>query len=121
MIEMLVGLYVTNDSDYSKYREGMSPLLKSIGGGFGYDFKIAEVLKNESENKINRVFTIYFPDEEKMNSFFLDKKYLDFKDRFFVNSVTSTTIIATYNKWIIKASITLKNFTSTSISPSFIF
>jgi uncharacterized protein (DUF1330 family) len=73
MIEMLVGLYVTNDSDYSKYREGMTPILQSMAGGFGYDFKIAEVLKNESGNKINRVFTIYFPNEEKMNSFFSDQ------------------------------------------------
>jgi len=98
MIEMLVGLYVTDDSNYSKYREGMTPILKAIGGGFGYDFKVSEVLKSESEKKINRVFTIYFPNEEKMNSFFSDEKYLDFKEKFFTSSVASTTIISTYSR-----------------------
>lgn len=43
MIEMLVGLNITNDDNYTKYREGMTPILESIGGGFNYDFKIAEV------------------------------------------------------------------------------
>lgn len=98
MIEMLVGLNVTNDADYSQYRKGMTPILNSIGGGFGYDFVIEKVLKSESENRINRVFTIYFPNEEKMNLFFSDIEYLKIKDQFFANSVESTTIIATYNK-----------------------
>ena len=98
MIEMLVGLFVTNDSEYTKYREGMTPILKSIGGDFGYDFKISEVLKNESKNKINRVFTIYFPNEEKMNTFFSNKEYLIVKDKYFNNSVDSTTILSTYNR-----------------------
>ena len=98
MIEMLVGLNVINDSDYTKYREGMTPILKSIGGGFGYDFKIAEVLKSESGNIINRVFTIYFPSEEELNSFFSNSEYLKFKEQFFTSSVASTTIISTYNK-----------------------
>lgn len=98
MIEMLVGLNVTNDSEYSKYREGMTPILNSIGGGFGYDFQIAEVLKSESKNKINRVFTIYFPNKEKMDSFFSDADYLKIKKQFFANSVQSTTIISTYDK-----------------------
>ena len=98
MIEILVGLYVTDDSSYSKYREGMTPMLNSIGGGFGHDFKIAEVLKNESEKKINRVFTIYFPDEEKKNSFFSNGEYLSIKDKYFTSAVESTTIIATYDR-----------------------
>ena len=97
MIEMLVGLNVINDAEYAKYREGMTPILDSIAGGFGYDFKIAEVLKSTTENKINRVFTIFFPSEEKMNSFFTNKEYLKIKETHFSNSVESTTIISTYN------------------------
>ena len=95
---MLVGLNITNDTEYTKYREAMTPILKSMGGGFGYDFKIAEVLKSESVNKINRVFTIFFPNEEKMNSFFSDSNYLKIKEQFFANSVGETTIISTYEK-----------------------
>ncbi len=106
MIEMLVGLDVTNDFNYTDYREGIAPILESVGGGYGYDFKIAEVLKSESKDNINRVFTIYFPNEKAMDSFFTNKDYLEFKDKFFTNSVASTTIIATYkgeqNKWNLK-------------------
>ena len=98
MIEILVGLNITDKTGYTKYREGMTPLLESVGGGFRYDFLISEVLKSETENKINRIFAIYFPSEEIMNSFFSDKRYLSFKEEFFVNSVESTTIISTYNR-----------------------
>mgnify|MGYP003639358414 CR=1 FL=1 len=98
MIEMLVGLHVTNEVDYAKYREGMTPILESFGGGFDYDFKISEVLKSQSSSHINRVFTIFFPDKNTMDLFFIDKDYLRFKDKFFTNAVESTTIMATYEK-----------------------
>ncbi len=68
--EMLLGLHVTNDKVYQDYREKMTPLLVECGGGFGYDFKISEVLKSQTDKEINRVFTIYFPDQEAMEQFF---------------------------------------------------
>jgi uncharacterized protein (DUF1330 family) len=68
-IETLVGLYVTDDDLYQKYREGMLPILQTYGGGFGYDFKVSEVLKSEVEEPINRVFTIFFENEDAMNTF----------------------------------------------------
>jgi len=46
-MEYLIGLYVTDDEMYKKYRTAMYPLLQKYGGDFGYDFKIAEVLKSE--------------------------------------------------------------------------
>ena len=52
-IETLVGLYVTDDDSYQKYHEGMFPILQSYGGGFGYDFKVSEVLKTEVDSPIN--------------------------------------------------------------------
>ena len=66
--EMLVGLHVTNDEMYQTYREKMTPVLVECGGGFGYDFRIAEVLKSQTDQEINRVFTIYFPDKEAMHA-----------------------------------------------------
>lgn len=98
MIEMLIGLNVTNEEGYSSYRAGMTPLLEAAGGGFGYDFKIAETLKSETDEKINRVFTIYFPSPDVMNSFFTDPGYLNIKKEHFEGAVASTTIMKTYKR-----------------------
>lgn len=97
-VERLVGLLVTDDEKYQLYREGMLPLLKEHGGGFGYDFKISEVLKSEVDEPINRVFTIFFRDEESMNSFFSNEEYLKVRQQYFDASVSAATVIATYTK-----------------------
>lgn len=95
-VESLVGLNVIDDAMYQSYRDKMTPILNSYGGGFGYDFKISEVLKSKTEAPINRVFTIFFPDEDSMNSFFSNDAYLKVKQRYFDAAVTDTTILATY-------------------------
>lgn len=94
--EILVGLEVYNKLEYWKYRETMSPILLTYGGKFGYDFEVSKTLVPESDNKINRVFTINFPTIEKLDSFFLDQKYISVKMKYFDNSVKSSTIIASY-------------------------
>ena len=94
--EMLVGLNVINDLEYQKYREGMMPILKNYKGEFGYDFKVSEVLKSETDNNINRVFTIRFSDKDNMDAFFANEDYIKVKERYFKGSVESTTIIASY-------------------------
>ncbi len=96
--EMLVGLHVTNDEMYQTYREKMTPVLVECGGGFGYDFRIAEVLKSQADHEINRVFTIYFPDKEAMRQFFSAESYKAIKAEFFEPSVASRTLIAEYNR-----------------------
>ena len=96
--ERLVGLHVTNDEVYRDYREKMTPILVECGGGFGYDFKISEVLKSQTDNEINRVFTIYLPDEEAMQQFFSAQSYRAIRAKFFDSSVASTTLIAEYNR-----------------------
>jgi uncharacterized protein (DUF1330 family) len=96
--EILVGLNVLDDELYSQYRIAMKPILRRIGGDFGYDFKIAEVLLSVVSEKINRVFTIRFPSKLDMESFFSDEEYLKIKGRFFVQSVGDTTIISSYEK-----------------------
>ena len=98
-IEMLVGVNVIDDEAYQKYRDEMAPILKSYGGGFNYDFKVSEVLRSTTKNPINRIFTIYFPDEDSKNSFFSNEEYLQIKQKHFETSVTDTTIIATYKPW----------------------
>jgi len=97
MIEVLVALNVIDNEQYDSYRAGMTPILKAYGGGFSYDFEIKKVLKSRTKAPINRVFTIFFENEENMNSFFSDEQYLQIKEKYFEESVTDTTIIATYN------------------------
>ncbi len=96
--EILVGLNVIDDLKYNDYRSAMKPILSSYNGRFGYDFKVSEVLISEDSNDINRVFTINFSDQNKMESFFSDKEYLAVKEKYFVESVASTTIISSYDK-----------------------
>ena len=98
MYEMLVGLDVIDDQVYQRYRQAMRPILESYGGEFGYDFRVSEVLKNESEEDINRVFTIRFPTEKAQESFFADTDYQAVKAEFFDASVKSINIIAGYSK-----------------------
>ena len=97
-IETLVGLYVTDDDLYQKYREGMLPILQTYGGGFGYDFKVSEVLRSEVEEPINRVFTIFFENEDAMNTFFTNEKYIELRNKYFEPSVSATTIISKYER-----------------------
>jgi len=97
-IERLVGLFVTDDKLYQKYREGMLPILQSYGGGFGYDFKVSEVLKTEVEAPINRVFTIFFDNEDSMNAFFANEEYLEVRKKYFEPAVKATTTISKYER-----------------------
>ncbi len=94
--ERIMGLEVSNDEEYQKYRENMIPILHSFGGRFGYDFKVSEVLKSKTQSPINRVFTIDFPSREVMDNFFSDPSYLEVKNKYFTESVNSVTTIAMY-------------------------
>jgi len=96
--ERVMGIYVSDDDEYQRYREGMAPILCSFGGSFGYDFKVSEVLLSKTDDKINRVFTIEFPNKELMDKFFTNPEYLNIKKRHFDNSVTSKTTISLHEK-----------------------
>jgi len=69
MIEILVGLNVTDEQGYRNYRDKMKPLLNKMGGGFRYDFIISEECNLDiserfkvkmDKNTINRLFIIFF-------------------------------------------------------------
>jgi len=96
--ERIMGIHVTDDEEYQRYREGMLPILHSFGGSFGFDFKISQVLLSKTDDKINRVFTIDFPDKEIMDSFFSDPEYLEIQKKHFIKSVSSKTIISIHEK-----------------------
>ena len=94
--EMLVGLEVIDDLVYQQYREAMTPILLEYGGEFGYDFTISNVLKTQTSDRINRLFTIRFMDAKSRDAFFSNPQYLLIKQQFFSASVASTTIISDY-------------------------
>jgi uncharacterized protein (DUF1330 family) len=96
--EILVGLNVLDEHTYEDYRVAMKPILCVYEGYFGYDFRVSEVLISEGNTDINRVFTINFISKINMDAFFSDPQYLIIKDKFFVKSVGSATIIASYDK-----------------------
>ncbi|PKA23598.1 DUF1330 domain-containing protein [Leptospira levettii] len=98
--ESIVGLHIKDETLYSEYRNAMKGLLEQYEGGFRYDFKIAETLKSETENPINRVFLIYFKNQERKLSFFADPEYQKIREKYFVPSVASTTQIATYERYM---------------------
>lgn len=92
----LVGLEVVDDEGYRRYRAGMTPILERFGGRFGYDFVIAEVLRSEVAEPINRVFTLVFPDREVMAAFFADPDYRRVRAEHFESSVGHVTRIAEF-------------------------
>ncbi|VAV84063.1 hypothetical protein MNBD_DELTA01-706 [hydrothermal vent metagenome] len=96
--EIIVGLEVTDDKKYSAYREAIAPLLNRHSGGFSYDFKISEVLKNQEDRPINRVFLLRFEDKAGMDAFFSNPEYKKIKAELFENSVKAITIIAGYER-----------------------
>ena len=98
MFERIMGLNVIDDDAYAKYREGMTPILHSYNADFGYDFIVSKVLKSKATNNINRVFTIDFPSESVMNSFFEDVDYIAIKKKYLDHAVDSKTVISMHEK-----------------------
>lgn len=97
MFNRLVGLNVSNEEGYERYRNLMRPILESYGGSFRYDFKVSDVYKTEAEHVINRVFIIAFPNQAASEKFFNDERYLEVRREFFVPSVSGATIISQYH------------------------
>src|SRR5262245_66024727 len=96
--ETLVGLHVTDEASYRKYRAGMTPLLEACGGRFRYDLRVSEVLRSETPEPINRLFVIAFPSAEVMRRFFADPKYLAMRKQHFEPAVKAVTRIAAYKR-----------------------
>ena len=96
--EIVVGLQIKDEGLYKRYRTATQSLLTKANGGFRYDFRVAETLKSESSDPINRVFVIYFQNRQASADFFANEEYLKAKNQFFEAGVTSTTIIAEYER-----------------------
>lgn len=92
--EMTVGLHVSDQESYARYRAEIAPLLEAAAGWFRYDFEVARTLKGAADGEINRLFILQFPDLPSKEVFFSDPRYLAIRKRLFEPSVTAATIIA---------------------------
>jgi uncharacterized protein (DUF1330 family) len=92
---MLVALVVTDPAGYARYRVAMTPILAAYGGSFGHDFVVAEVLRGAGE-RVNRVFTLEFPDRSARQRFFADERYLAARAAYFEAAVASTEVLAEF-------------------------
>ncbi|HEV7734996.1 MAG TPA: DUF1330 domain-containing protein [Candidatus Binatia bacterium] len=92
----LVGLEVTDDDSYARYRAGMTPILESYGGAFGVDLLVAQVLKGDA--RINRVFSLSFPDRVTQDRFFADERYLAVRREFFAPAVGHAATLAEFDE-----------------------
>jgi len=96
--ELLIGLHVTDDDMYTRYREEMTPILHEYGGSFRYDFRIGEVLDGETSDAINRLFVISFPDAQTKDAFFANEAYTKVRHEFFEPAVQTVTTLAEYDR-----------------------
>jgi uncharacterized protein (DUF1330 family) len=94
----VVGLQVNDAELYRRYRAGMTPILERHGGHFGYDFVVADVLTSESDQPINRVFTLVFPTRAASQRMFADSDYLRVRGAFFEAAVSAVTILAEFEQ-----------------------
>lgn len=95
---MWIGLQVVDAARYQEYRAGMTPILHSYGGGFGYDLTVGELLKSEAERPFNRVFSIFFPSAALSDRFFEDPAYLRVRGALFDQAVASVNVLATFEE-----------------------
>ena len=87
MVTRLVGMNITDPELYAEYRRQMTPLLETHGGSFGVDVWVREVLRSPAEEPINRLFTIQFATEERLEAFFSHPEYRAIRSRYFDPSV----------------------------------
>ncbi|WP_437314034.1 DUF1330 domain-containing protein [Sorangium sp. So ce385] len=88
---LLMGLEVTDEAAYASYRARMTPILSSYGGAFGHDFVVARVLKGDA--RINRVFTLVFPDRATRERFFADAQYRAVRAELFEKAVAAALVL----------------------------
>lgn len=98
--EIHVGLRVSDESGYQRYRDGMTPLLEGVGGYFRYDMRVNELIKGDADEPFNRVFVISFPDQQTKEDYFADPQYLAIREEFFNASVSSVKQISGYSTTI---------------------
>jgi uncharacterized protein (DUF1330 family) len=94
---LLMALAVGDEEGYARYRERMLPILAAHGGAFGCDFRVGEVLKG-ADARVNRVFTLSFPDRNHRERFFADEGYQRIRGEHFAPSVIAASVLGEYEE-----------------------
>jgi len=95
---ILVGLEVTDEATYARYRAAMAPILAAYGGSFGVDLVVARILQGGGDSRSNRVFTLVFPDRSSRGRFFADQGYRAVRTALFEPAVRRTVLLGEYEE-----------------------
>src|SRR5215468_8229976 len=93
---ILVGLEVTDEATYARYRAAMTPILLRYDGSFGVDLAVARVLHG-ADTRLNRVFPMLFPDRPARDGFFADKAYSAVRAALFEPAVARMVTLGEYD------------------------
>lgn len=96
-MDILIGMNVVDEVLYGRYRAEMTPILASLGGSFGVDVRVSEVLRSPANRPFNRLFTIRFPSAAARDAFFKDPTYLEVRKRLFEPAVGYYDELAIYD------------------------
>lgn len=94
----LFALEIRDPELYRRYRERMTPMLHARGGSFGFDFSVSEVLKGGGSARINRVFSMRFPDAAGAEAFFADPEYRAVRSELFERAVGHVSKLAEWQE-----------------------
>lgn len=89
---------VIDREGYARYRDAMTPILTAMGGSFGYDLVVSEVLRSPVSHPITRLFTMTFPSRAVRERFFADPHYQRARTEHFERAVNGYTVIAERDK-----------------------
>jgi len=101
--DVLVGLHVTDEASYDRYRAAMKPILHRVGGRFVADLRVSGVLtkdvtRTDAEGsidpRVNRVFLLRFPDAATKDAFFSDPGYVEARRAHFEGAVGVVNLIS---------------------------
>jgi len=95
---ILVGVEVTDEATYARYRAAMAPILATYGGSFGVDLVVARILRGGGDGRPNRVFTLVFPDRSTRERFFADQGYRAVRTALFDPAVRRTVLLGEYEE-----------------------
>ena len=96
--DAIVAMNVTDEAGYARYRDVMAPVLRTHGGRFAHDFRVAETLRTDAPHPVTRVFVLRMPDAAALDAFFADPAYRRAKADHYDAAVDGHTVLAALDR-----------------------